>query len=78
MYTKRLMRANALPFGRNEQVFTKVRETVPEEPERQIPVPTKEEIRNRAFRIWEFAGKPDGDGVQFWLEAEQDLVNNKN
>jgi hypothetical protein len=27
---------------------------------------------------WEAAGKPIGDGVQFWLEAEQDLVDGQN
>ena len=30
-----------------------------------------EGIRICAYRKWEAAGKPTGDGVQFWLEAEQ-------
>ncbi len=30
-------------------------------------------IRICAFQKWEAAGKPSGDGVQFWLEAEQKL-----
>ena len=34
-------------------------------------------IRLYAFRKWEIAGKPTGDGVQFWLEAEQELVPKK-
>lgn len=34
---------------------------------------SEEDIRLRAYRKWEAAGKPEGDGVQFWLEAEQDL-----
>jgi hypothetical protein len=33
-----------------------------------------EEIRLWAYRKWELAGKPTGDGIQFWLEAEQELV----
>jgi len=33
-----------------------------------------EEIRLCAYRKWESAGKPTGDGIQFWLEAEQELV----
>lgn len=32
-----------------------------------------EEIRLHAYRRWENAGKPIGDGIQFWLEAEQEL-----
>jgi len=34
-------------------------------------------IRLCAYRKWERAGKPAGDGVQFWLEAEQDLRQGK-
>jgi len=35
--------------------------------------PTEEAIRSRAYQLWEVAGRPEGDGVQFWLEAEQEL-----
>jgi hypothetical protein len=35
------------------------------------------EISLRAYQRWESAGKPTGDGVQFWLEAEQDLKQGK-
>lgn len=37
-----------------------------------------EEIRLRAYQKWEAAGKPTGDGIQFWLEAEQELEECKN
>jgi Protein of unknown function (DUF2934) len=37
-----------------------------------------EDIRLCAYQKWEAAGKPTGDGVQFWLEAEQELVTDKN
>jgi hypothetical protein len=40
------------------------------------PVPA-EDIRLCAYRKWEGAGKPTGDGIQFWLEAEQELVHGK-
>jgi len=36
-----------------------------------------EDIRLCAYQKWEAAGKPTGDGVQFWLEAEQELVEGK-
>lgn len=28
-------------------------------------------IREAAYRRWEEAGRPGGDGVEFWLEAER-------
>ena len=31
-------------------------------------------IRQRAYERWEAAGRPEGDGVQFWLEAEKELA----
>ncbi len=40
-------------------------------------VVSEEDIRLRAYRKWESAGKPTGDGVQFWLAAEQELVQGK-
>ena len=34
---------------------------------------TEQAIRVRAYQKWEAAGKPGGDGVSFWIEAEQEL-----
>ena len=31
-------------------------------------------IRELAYAKWEAAGRPAGDGVQFWLEAERELM----
>ncbi len=36
--------------------------------------PSDEQIRARAYFLWEQAGRPGGDGVQFWLEAERELT----
>lgn len=36
-----------------------------------------DEIRRRAYLRWEAAGKPPGDGVKFWREAEQGLLQVK-
>lgn len=33
---------------------------------------TEEAIRLCAYRKWESAGKPSGDGVEFWLAAEHE------
>jgi hypothetical protein len=32
-----------------------------------------EDIRVCAYHKWEKSGKPTGDGLQFWLTAEQEL-----
>lgn len=37
------------------------------------PGPDEEQIRTRAYALWEQAGRPEGDGLQFWLEAEREL-----
>jgi hypothetical protein len=34
-------------------------------------------IRLCAYLKWEAAGKPSGDAVPFWLEAERELGNGK-
>ena len=37
--------------------------------------PAENDIRARAFSLWQQAGCPECDGVEFWLRAEQDLKN---
>ena len=39
----------------------------------QHSAPSAEQIRQLAYRKWEAAGSPPGDGVPFWLEAEREL-----
>lgn len=31
----------------------------------------QENVRQLAYSLWEKAGSPEGDGVDFWVEAEQ-------
>ena len=43
-------------------------------PSNQQPVTFSEEAtRVLAHRKWEVAGRPAGDGVEFWLEAEREV-----
>jgi hypothetical protein len=35
---------------------------------------SEEIVRLRAYQKWEASGKPGGDGLKFWLEAEQELL----
>jgi len=34
---------------------------------------SEEAIRLCAYRKWQTAGRPRGDGVNFWLEAQREL-----
>lgn len=46
-----------------------------DEPSKRLVSVTEDEIRVLAFQKWERAGRPNGDGVGFWLEAEMQLIN---
>jgi hypothetical protein len=37
--------------------------------------PTEQEIKKRAYEIWERNGKPEGKEDEFWRLAEQELRN---
>jgi Protein of unknown function (DUF2934) len=37
--------------------------------------PTEQEIKNRAYEIWERNGRPKGKEEEFWRLAEQELRN---
>jgi hypothetical protein len=39
--------------------------------------PSEENIRLHAYHRWDAAGRPGGDGLKFWLEAEQELLRSK-
>ena len=36
---------------------------------------TQDEIRLRAYHLWIAAGQPPGDGITFWHDAEQELLD---
>jgi hypothetical protein len=37
--------------------------------------PSEDEVRLRAYLLWEAAGRPFGDGGPFWLQAERELYS---
>jgi hypothetical protein len=53
----------------------KVADTTNPQPKRPGGQPTEDEIRARAFALWEQAGRPEGDGTEFWYRAENELRN---
>jgi hypothetical protein len=40
-----------------------------------MPEPTEHEVRERAYRLWMRAGKPEGREDEFWQAALQELRN---
>lgn len=46
-------------------------------PPHHVPAANHEAIRHHAYLKWLVAGKPDGDGLNFWLEAEQEHLQGK-
>ena len=48
-------------------------EAVPLQPAALDAAAHEDAIRARAFFLWEQAGCPDGDGVEFWVRAEQEM-----
>ena len=35
---------------------------------------TDDPVRERAYQLWEEHGKPEGSAMDFWLQAERELV----
>jgi len=40
-----------------------------------ITTPCEDTIRQRAYEQWQASGCPEGDGVEFWLEAEREVAS---
>jgi hypothetical protein len=40
----------------------------------RLRLTSMEAIRHHAYGKWETAGKPEGDGIAFWLESEKELT----
>lgn len=66
----------AEPTTKPAPAMTATRATQPKTMPYQI-TPTQEEIQVRAYQKWEAAGRPAGDGLKFWLEAERELKAGK-
>lgn len=39
-----------------------------------LQIVSEEDIRQKAYLLWEEAGRPESDGVEFWLRAETELL----
>jgi hypothetical protein len=41
----------------------------------QPPRPSREDIAALAYQLWEKSGRPAGQDVEIWLQAEQSLLS---
>lgn len=67
----------AKPVETALEITTRPESTIPSGPAippHHCPTALEEAIRYRAYLRWEAAGMPDGDGVNFWLQAENELL----
>lgn len=71
-----LKRATRMPSGRTEPMPTQTGLASGDKAPNR-PSVSAEDIRFRAYEKWESAGKPTGDGVPFWLDAEKELLKEK-
>lgn len=71
---KRATRPTPGPNGQSTPTQTAVASGQKGQDENRV---SQEDIRLRAYRKWENAGKPFGDGTQFWLAAEDELRREK-
>jgi Protein of unknown function (DUF2934) len=38
-----------------------------------MKIPSEQSIRERAYKLWEQDGRPDGRSVDYWLQAAREL-----
>jgi len=50
-----------------------VRTTVPDARKNIVPINLEEEIRRRAYELWEENGREDGRDEEYWLSAEREV-----
>jgi hypothetical protein len=43
-----------------------------------VGIELEQTIRDAAYLKWEQAGRPDGDGLDFWLQSERELLSQTN
>ena len=44
----------------------------------QPPHPSRDDIAALAYQMWEKSGRPAGQDIEFWLQAEQTLLSSVN
>jgi len=56
------------------RILNRIMESIKAKPEAPE---TAELIRLRAYELWEENGRPESDGIEFWLQAEKELTSER-
>ena len=70
------MKEQTLKTAETRSARTAQPEVAVAEPPREqtVVMSLAERIRDLAHQTWEAAGCPGGDGIEFWLAAEDELI----
>jgi hypothetical protein len=58
---------------RDETVVQRLRNFAEELRQKLTKMMRRPKVRARAYQLWEQAGHPSGQDVEFWLEAERQI-----
>jgi hypothetical protein len=62
------------PVTQQRQSQSQPKTPMPEQQRAEDANGHDEEIRPLAYQKWQEAGCPEGDGVQYWLAAEKEIL----
>ena len=65
--------ANAIP-AENVSEIREVRRTAQDARKNIVPINMDEEIRRRAYELWEENGRESGRDEEYWLSAEREVL----
>lgn len=58
----------------NVSEIREVRRTAPDARKNIVPINMEEEIRRRAYELWEENGRESGRDEEYWLSAEREVL----
>jgi hypothetical protein len=58
---------------RPEEIEKKPSTLAPKSDEPTVLIPTEQQIRQRAYELYEQRGRPDGHDLDDWLQAEREI-----
>jgi len=74
--TRKKIGSPAKSGGNRDEVHRIVNLSTPIEPESYVEL-RREEVARRALRLWRAAGGPTGRDLEYWLQAEVELLSDR-
>jgi hypothetical protein len=83
LFAKRARSAIHVPDGLPDNEFMNIHTTTNKENQSQNhnhnqSKVSRDEVAQRAYQLWEAAGQPVGRDLEYWLQAESELLSSKN